>query len=835
MPKRHIIAWLGVLCLLWASTFTVPAQSNDGVEMSVSAGYDTYFRESYWTPVRIEVQNSGVPIEGKLIIRPETSGRVVSNAYSTPVNLPTDSNQTVFLYIQARTFPPELFVELIDNDGVRVAEERAIITAVNPQDLIHVVVTGGSAQPVTLNDVHTGGFAARQALWTPANLPDRGAALEAVDTLWLSNVDTGTLTVSQQDALRDYVLDGGHLFVMGGPAWEDTTRGIVDLLPLIPDGTTGVDDLTALADRAGDYDTVLDERTLVTTGTLREGAVIVAETEDQLPLIVRQQYGAGLVDFVLADPSNEPLRSWDNIGDLWQLLTADINPRPAWSYGFHDPNAAATAIAVLPGIDLLPPASSMMLFLAAYILLIGPVNYLVLNRLNRRNWAWLTIPLFIGVFSVLAWTVGFNLRGNDVILSRLTVIRSHPGSETAAFDQLVGILSPRRETYELDAGETRMLRVMPEIQRGGFLSQNITQSTAEIVQGTGFSAQGVAVDGGIFANFNVMGTAQAPAIGGSLSLSYNPNQTQSMRGLVRNDSDSLTLYEPVLLARGVAYRLGDALAPGDIVTFDENDLTLAHEADYPAPSPVELHRQFSGFNSLTASNVANVRRSEDTITDILGLSEDQTRFSGDTVEGQEYLRRRAFLRSFMRDQHGDTGRGHQAYLVGWSSDPYASSIQPGDTPFTAVDTTLFITELDVHVERPGANEAVTIQPDQFTWVSLERDQQDIGGPNNLMLISETGITLQFMPIDGAVLEEVNEMRLFIDRGASYGRDVILSIWNWQTQEWEPVDSNRQEDYVFTAPARYLGPDHTVRVQLYLDSSLGSARINELFITQTGTF
>lgn len=839
MPGRRTIAGLVTMILLLIGLTPITAQTTtETVSLSVTAGYDTYFRENYWLPVQVRVQNTGSAIDGKLIVRPETSGRVVSNAYSTPVNLPTDSDQTAFLYLQARAFPPQFIVELVDNEGVRIAEQRVIISPLNPNDLLHVVVSGGN-QTLALNDVRAGGFTARQAQWNITNLPDNVNGLKAIDTLWLMNVDTNNLTIGQRDAIEQFVVDGGHLIVIGGPAWQDTTAGIVDLLPLTPSATVGVDDLSALARRIGDRESQLDERTLVTTGQLNDTAQILAATEDDVPVIVRGDYGLGRVDFVLVDPTLEPLRSWDNLSALWFMLAADVDPHPSWSDGFMNPNEAAAAIAILPGVDLLPPASSMVLFLAAYILLIGPVNYLVLSRLNRRNWAWVTIPLFIGVFTALAWTVGFNLRGNDVILSRLTVVRSYPAQAEAVQDQLLGILSPRRATYSLQVDEGQHLRVMPEIERaGGFLSQNLTQSTAEIIQTTQFSAEQVAIDGGIFANFSVSGATDALDISGALTLAYNPNNTQSLRGVIRNDSADLTLNDPVILARGVAYHLNDPIAPGDLVTVDEDDLTLAFGGNYPSPSPVELSRQFSGFDNVSARNIATVRRSEVTINDILGDPDErraQISTDPESVAAQTMLRRDALLKAFMRDQFGDTGRGHQAYLIGWSESAWESAVDITDTPYTPIDTTLFIIALDVTVDQPEADQTVTIRPGQFTWVATDRSAIDIGGANDLLLIAESSIEFQFMPISDAVLDDVTEMTVHMDRTASYGRDVILSLWDWDTDTWVPLTPNSTETYTLTDPAQFLGADNTVRMQLFLNSTLGSARISELYITQTGTF
>ena len=113
-----------LLVLLAAMPAIGQAQVDDIITMQIDAGYGGYFRENYWFPLRISVQNGGDDLTGKLIVRPETSGTVVSNAYGTPIDLPNGASQSVFLYLQARAFPPEVTVELLDEEGHPVVLEE---------------------------------------------------------------------------------------------------------------------------------------------------------------------------------------------------------------------------------------------------------------------------------------------------------------------------------------------------------------------------------------------------------------------------------------------------------------------------------------------------------------------------------------------------------------------------------------------------------------------------------------------------------------------------------------------------------------------------------------
>lgn len=822
---------LPLMVLIVMTALVLPVQAQDGdnlIVMRVEAGYETCFREGFWLPLRIRVGNSGDDITGRLIVRPETSGRVVSNAYSTPIDLPSGSEKAAFLYIQARSFPAEVTVELLDAGHARVARQTVRLKLVEPQDEIHVVITGRDTPGIPLNTVHAAGRVACQARWQATNLPDNAAALQAVDTLWLINADTATLTAGQKTALAAWILDGGHLIVTGGPGWQDTTAGLPDVLPMIPAGSQSVADLAPLARFAG-HTAALNMRTVIATGEVREGSVVLAATDDGLPLLVRRPYGNGTVDYLTADPSLAPLAAWDGSADLWFAIAATAYPRPFWTQGYLDRQNAATAMAILPGIELLPPVSSMVLFLLAYILMIGPVNYFVLHRLNRRGFAWVTIPLCIIVFSVLAWTVGFNLRGSDITVSRINVIRTWKDSDIAQVDELVSILAPRRGTYSLAVPPGRFLSVMPTLSQGGLLLTNAAQSTAEIVQSTHFVAEDFSVDGGIFANFLVNGTVSKPDISGIFTLTYNADGTQSLQGAIRNDSD-ITLRDAVLLARGIAYPLEKPVAPGDLVTFSAADLVIRADRVQPAPSPLEL--AYDRLTSLRETRDIRAGNTQ-TITGILGEPVEVRRGS---VEGQQRDRFTALLAAFFADQFGATGYGDTVYLVAQADGPERDiTLTPGAVNYVSVDTTLYVIQLGVLQEIPSAGTEVTIQPDRFTWVSLSRRNVEGPGPYDMTLLADAEVVLSYTPLPEARLKNVTELHVFLDRSSGYGGRVLMHLWDWQKNSWIPMDDTREDTYVVANPANFLNVRNSIQMRLTLDIEFGSAWIRRISVAHRGTF
>ena len=106
---------------------------------------------------------------------------------------------------------------------------------------------------------------------------------------------------------------------------------------------------------------------------------------------------------------------------------------------FSDDNMLVSAVSQLPSLAL-PPIGGLIALLGAYIVLIGPLNYLVLRRLDRREWAWLTMPILIVVFTVGAYGFGAVLRGNDVIVNEVAIVSGAPGATDGSGQIYVGHL-----------------------------------------------------------------------------------------------------------------------------------------------------------------------------------------------------------------------------------------------------------------------------------------------------------------------------------------------------------------------------------------------------------
>ncbi|MGQ9909480.1 MAG: hypothetical protein ACUVS2_11660 [Candidatus Flexifilum sp.] len=823
---------LALLALLGAGGGPVTGQPEAAIAVTVDAGFGGFYRPETWMPVRADLVNNGPDVRGQLLIRPETNPNAIGSAYATPVELAAGARQTVTLYVTARAFSGLLRVELLADDGSVIAVGTDSIRAVRAADRLYAVLTDAPAGPVDLTGARLGGAQAGQVAWRIADLPDRAIGLSALDLILFHDVDTSALTDAQRAALRDWTIAGGQIIAAGGPNWRATAAGLADLLPLEPAGARTVPDLEALARwlrRPATEAGALAGSAVVTDGAPIAGARILAALPDGAPLIVRRALGSGTVDYLTVDPGLAPLRGWAGLSDLWYTLHTARDPVPGWARGFTDWTAAQAAAEILPGFEPLPDALPLLLFLLAYIALIGPLNYIVLSHINRREWAWVTIPALILAFSIAAYALGIRIRGSDATLNRLTVVQRFPDTDRAPVDGLIGMLAPRRGQYTLTTDADGLRPIPAAASAGGGLLRRDLGAGVRIVETDGFAARDFTVDASYVAGFALNGLIAAPAVGGSAVFSYDVIAGQmTVRGSVTSDLD-VVLHDPVILARGVSLRLPSALAPGAIETFT---LTLPGEGVPspvpPLPSP-ENQFNFRGGRGDDRSNQSGL--------DILGAN----RYIGDlfrlnlnpSVADQTNRRDTFFVNALVDDAYGATGRGDALYLAGWI-EAFPLTVDLLDAGWESVGRTLVIARLDATYDRPPGR-SITIPPERFTWAL--RTYTGLGEivPVNLIMQPGDDVSFRFTPLPEARLTRVEAIRLRLDDlSVMTSRRIPIQVWNWDAGRWDAFSVSAQ---TFTLPdvEAYLGPLNAVEVRLVADEAGGFLRLGRLGIEQVGRF
>jgi hypothetical protein len=93
-----------------------------------------------------------------------------------------------------------------------------------------------------------------------------------------------------------------------------------------------------------------------------------------------------------------------------------------------------------------PTFLELLLWIAAYLLLVGVVNFIILRRMDRQEWGWITIPVLAIVFSVVLYVVGTRNHPKNFGLDEVVQYRLDPRSPLAVMQAKMRISAPSRAT-----------------------------------------------------------------------------------------------------------------------------------------------------------------------------------------------------------------------------------------------------------------------------------------------------------------------------------------------------------------------------------------------------
>jgi hypothetical protein len=436
------------------------------VTMTAGAGLGKRLKMEKWGPVRCVLSNdSGRDVHGVVTVEvPGTDSG--TQRYTAPVALPFPSKRAVWLYIRPLGYLDDVRVTFRPSEGGPALEERpSVVTQVDTAPTALLVTKRDVGFRRALGGGQMGYIDAADA--TLEELPDRAIGYEPVNMLLTDGVSFRSMTPQQEQALRHWILDGGRLVVATG-RHADLIPGtlVEDLLPVtLGRQTTRTIAAERVAERQRGFGRVkmnvprLAEPVVMARCEPRPGADVLVQDADGFPLVVTQELGKGGVMFLAFDLSSAPLLTSDRLPALYRgvlqwagLVPPDMDRSyPSWMTRLPQQrealDAGIQAAVYQTAATTVPPLSSLAIFLGAYVLIVGPVDYFLLKKLRRRHWTMLTFPLIVAGFTYGAYYSASKFKGRQVFVNEINII--HQRGDSARADSYFGVYSPKTASYDL--------------------------------------------------------------------------------------------------------------------------------------------------------------------------------------------------------------------------------------------------------------------------------------------------------------------------------------------------------------------------------------------------
>lgn len=801
------------------------------VTVHVTTGYQSVYRDTAWTPVRVTLHNTtSADLSGTLQLPQNGQSSAVGASqsfhglYEASVTLPAGSTKSVTVYV------PGSGIQDLSRVTFRQGN-RVLATAVT-----YPMGIDSSALLVGVMGRHPGdsawvGQAIQQQVTThvvhlsPATLDPVPEALGAFDIIVLTNVDTSQLDRAQLLALERYVHNGGSLLLVGGPTWQETLRPLpAALLPGRLSGTRTLPDLHGLnALIAGaEVPAGTAQGAAVSVLTHSSGSVLAAQTG--VPLAVREVMGHGAIEYLAFDPSLNPVQSWSGATRtaVLQRLVAASAPLAisrTWSpQGFRGRFLRAfTSMAITGELSNVPPFTLPLLAIFAgltllYVLLLGPANFLVLRRLNHQHLAWVTIPALALSYLASAYGLTVHLRSSNVLVHSVGMITlgGNPGQTGARgypATLYMGIFTPLPGDYRLTYNAPALPAPLPQIKHpDGFFWRSASTLTD--------TPLGVRIQEGARTDITFPGMQRWSArdvalnttvqIPGTVQSDLAVNAQGAITGPIHNGTN-LDLLDPVIVAGQTVGHLS-TIAAGATVHAQVTPSGIVSGADQ---SSVWTH--LYGGSDVGTDGFAGFGDCCD----------------GPTFAQEKTLDDRVQNAIAMLSQAQPLSKLGEVVLVGWSEKPLGTLTVDGHTPQRR-DLNLIVVPLTVHLPshgafrlRTGTLEAHLVdmvprapQSSCCTFFSRRVQQISVG----------TGGSLTF-EFDMPAAHRLQLKRLEVSVNSGLDSTPPGSVYDWRAHRWVPVDLS-SESAQLVDPNRFVSSGGRLLLKLQATAGSGDIAIDD---------
>lgn len=758
--------------VLWMPVKSVTAQGPD-IEMHVIPALEGHTKYDEWLPLYIQLINPGSDVDAEVQV--VVQGGSGKTTYAAPALLPAGAHKEIILYVQPPSYAQALMVELVSDKQILVETEVDVVIHPRSAYLIGILAPEPDAFSALNGLDLSGRDTAELLMLTLKTLPSRAEALRSLDCLILSSVDTSALTPAQAVALQIWIEEGGRLIIGGGASAQRTLSGLPEALrPAEHAEIVELDVLESLEDFVGQPILVSGPFLAALPGKIR-GRILLEEAKG--PLLIQTVLGEGWVSYLTLDPAGSPFNAWTGSRPFWRRLLepgAALNlnvPRDISERALESEQMEHT-LSNLPSLEL-PSIRWLTLLLGIYIVLVGPVNYLVLQSQRRLELAWVTIPTLTLLFSAAGYGLGYKLRGNDVIINQITIVTLRNTSQHATARSYIGLFSPTRYDYELKVGMDALVGPVIGSSRSSY---GVTGASMNVLQGNPTTVRDLDINQ--WAMQSVQAEAQIDAMEEVLDAELSIG-SDSVTGVLRNN-----LGYPL---EGVVIVIGTRFAIlGDVGANQELDIAANLESDTTgAPFPWSL---FQYEVSTELGNAQSTRSSREQI-----------------------------LSAYFHTNWGVPLAPTSPILLAWT-DEQPIDVQISDVRASHQGTTLLVLNLSPRIEEGHVTIPFGMLPVVLSKTVGEAGQCGIQG--SVYLLDGTAQLEYTLPPNmyGLHLSELR-VRVSTDHQPGWTRAPQVKLYDWSKSAWVEITSIEHSIARSIAdPARFL------------DNTSGTLR---LLVAQTG--
>jgi hypothetical protein len=406
--------------------------ANTEIKITLDEGFGGKVKRGKGFPLRIKLENTGESFSGDLLISYHPSYNT-GGAVSVDVELPAGSTKEYLVSIPGMTEDhPSIYQNIPSltlyhgdwKNGKKVSFKGEDTLKPKFIDMNSKVVGVLSEKYDRLKELRTLPSMSIQMIELKKEaLPNQATGLEMLDYLLVDEYEVSELNAQQQKAIKDWIYNGGVLIAGAAPDASQSYGDLYSLLPMKSEKeTTGTADFLQ-----GTKDSQPDFKELnFFTGPLEKGSAVITKS-GELPVTLKKEYGSGAILQTAFSLGDEPLSSWKGYSTWFGGFLKDASSASTGSNPYAQDYLDQLYWEFAEANEFFPASNfsvgQLMGLFAGYIIVIVPVLYFVLRKLDKREHSWWIIPSIAFLMAAVVFGIGAKDRISQPQLNQMGIFK----------------------------------------------------------------------------------------------------------------------------------------------------------------------------------------------------------------------------------------------------------------------------------------------------------------------------------------------------------------------------------------------------------------------------
>ncbi|WP_435788256.1 hypothetical protein [Clostridium sp.] len=395
------------------------ATANKDINVKVEVGFNKNYKVGNSSPITMNIDNKYKDIKGEVEIRvPSTPGKYVS--YVKQLSMQKNSQKDIIINVPisgARTD----YTIVISNGKEIVYEDKLTINNTSNNMTQFIGILSEDSDSLTyINEAPSNigtSLVTKTIMLNEKSFPEDFLVLKTFDVLIINNYDTTRLSKAQYEVLKQWVKNGGTLMIGTGVNQaktlgvfkDDFIKGSIGEVSTIT--TSKINNVATYGDN--------NSKVSIEALDMKIENSKVNMAENGVSLVQSLSVGKGVIGIVAFDLGLPPFVGWSNNSVFAQKLIGIINPDLGKVNKGKDMQSGQDVWVIRNIMNQFSELASaktgkFYIIIFIYILVVAPLSYIILKKLDKREFMWISVPVLAVIFGFIVFISGSGGRINKV-------------------------------------------------------------------------------------------------------------------------------------------------------------------------------------------------------------------------------------------------------------------------------------------------------------------------------------------------------------------------------------------------------------------------------------